>query len=184
MHRLGTLAGLNPAISTSLVSNASASTLTLAPSTSPSTATLMPGASHSHGISVLGGATPSDKDNPWGTLHVHVLPLFNEEPLRVPIEDLNTLVRRHIQTVLAASPSRALMTLATDARELIGAGMVTINAKMASLSDELLPTRLVELWSFFWDHILPYVEGVSVINWLSYRSTKMTFNLGSAAIAN
>lgn len=85
MHRLGTLAGLNPATSTSLASNASASTLTLAPSTLPPTATLVPGASHSHGISALGGATPSDKDNPWGTLHVHVLPLFNEEPLRVPM---------------------------------------------------------------------------------------------------
>ncbi|KAG8213794.1 HbrB-like-domain-containing protein [Butyriboletus roseoflavus] len=172
MHRLGTLAGLNPGITTSLSSSASASTLTLAPSVSPSTVTLVPATSHSHGISALSGATASDKDNPWGTLHVHVLPLFNEEPLRVPIEDLNTLVRRHIQTVLAASPSRALMTLATDARELIGAGMVTINAKIVSLSDELLPSRLVELWSFFWDHILPYVEGVSVISRLLYRSTK------------
>ncbi|KAI9572065.1 HbrB-like-domain-containing protein [Boletus coccyginus] len=160
MHRLGTLAGLNPASSISLASNASASTVTLAPSASPSTVTLVPCASHNHGVNALSGATASDKDNPWGTLHVHVLPLFNEEPLRVPIEDLNALVRRHIQTVLAASPSKALTTLATDARELIGAGIVTINAKMASLSDELLPSRLVELWSFFWDHILPYIEGV------------------------
>ncbi|KIM69010.1 hypothetical protein SCLCIDRAFT_58696, partial [Scleroderma citrinum Foug A] len=102
----------------------------------------------------------SDKDNPWGTLHVHVLPLFNEEPLRVPIEDLNTLVRRHIQTVLAASPSKALATLHADARELIGAGMVTLNAKLAAVSDELLMSRLVEVWSFFWDNVLPYVEGV------------------------
>lgn len=76
------------------------------------------------------------------------------------------------------------MTLATDARELIGAGMVTINAKMASLSDELLPSRLVDLWSFFWDHILPYIEGVSVIGWLLYRLIKATFNLGSTAVAN
>lgn len=85
MHRLGTLAGLNPTITTSLSSNASASTLTLAPSASPSAATLVPGASHGYGISALSGATASDKDNPWGTLHVHVLPLFNEEPLRVPM---------------------------------------------------------------------------------------------------
>ncbi|KAF8840013.1 HbrB-domain-containing protein [Paxillus ammoniavirescens] len=161
MHRLGSLAGLSPALTPSLSSSASASTLTLAPSTSPSTATLGPNTSHSHNvISALTSTTVSDKDNPWGTLHVHVLPLFNEEPLRVPIEDLNALVRRHIQTVLAASPSRALMTLATDARELIGAGMVTMNAKLTGLSDELLMSRLIELWSFFWDHILPYVEGV------------------------
>ncbi|KIJ67540.1 hypothetical protein HYDPIDRAFT_149211 [Hydnomerulius pinastri MD-312] len=162
MHRLGTLAGLSPALAPSLSSGASASTLTLAPSTSPSNATLVPivSHSHSHGINVLTGSNVSDKDNPWSTLHVHVLPLFNEEPLRVPIEDLNALVRRHIQTVLAASPSKALASLATDARELIGAGMVTLNAKLAGVSDELLMSRLVELWSFFWDHILPYVEGV------------------------
>ena len=85
MHRLGTLAGLNPSLTTSLASSASASTLTLAPSASPSTVTLVPGTSHSHGINALSGAAASDKDNPWGTLHVHVLPLFNEEPLRVPM---------------------------------------------------------------------------------------------------
>ncbi|KAG9316463.1 HbrB-like-domain-containing protein [Chiua virens] len=146
MHRLGTLAGLNPALTTSLASNASASTLTLAPSTSPSAATLVPGSSHTHGIN---GA-----ERRGGGRRTRIIPGAR------CIEDLNTLVRRHIQTVLAASPSRALTTLATDARALIGAGMVTINAKIASLSDELLPTRLVELWSFFWDHILPYVEGV------------------------
>ncbi|KAL4080232.1 HbrB-like-domain-containing protein [Scleroderma yunnanense] len=158
MHRLGTLAGLSPAISPSLSSGPSTSTLVL-PSTSPSTTTLVVSSSHSHS-SGLPGANISDKDNPWGTLHVHVLPLFNEEPLRVPIEDLNTLVRRHIQTVLAASPSKALATLNADARELIGAGMVTLNAKLATVSDELLVSRLVELWSFFWDNVLPYVEGV------------------------
>ncbi|KAF9245042.1 HbrB-like-domain-containing protein [Melanogaster broomeanus] len=154
MHRLGTFAGLTPALAQTLSSSASASTLTLAPSISSTTATLVP----EHVAQPY--ANVPDKDNPWGTLHVHVLPLFNEEPLRVPIEDLNALVRRHIQTVVTTSPSRALTTLATDARELIGAGMVTINAKLTGLSDELLMTRLVEQWSFFWDHILPYVEGV------------------------
>lgn len=158
MHRLGTLAGLSPSLSPSLSSGPSTSTLAL-PSTSPSAATLVPNTPHSHGSS-LPGLNISDKDNPWGTLHVHVLPLFNEEPLRVPIEDLNTLVRRHIQTVLAASPSKALATLHADARELIGAGMVTLNAKLAAVSDELLMSRLVEVWSFFWDNVLPYVEGV------------------------
>ncbi|KAH7888456.1 HbrB-like-domain-containing protein [Phlebopus sp. FC_14] len=160
MHRLGTLAGLSPALAPSLSSGASASTVTLAPSTSPSNAAHVPTTSHSHGVGALTGGGVIDKDNPWATLHVHVLPLFNEEPLRVPIEDLNMLVRRHIQTVLAASPSKALATLGSDARELIAAGMVTLNAKLAGVSDELLVSCLVEVWSFFWDHILPYVEGV------------------------
>ncbi|KAH7923922.1 HbrB-domain-containing protein [Leucogyrophana mollusca] len=162
MQRLGTLAGFSPSLPHSLSSGASASTLTLAPSTSPSSTVVASSLGHSlgHGLVSAAGSSISDKGNPWGTLHVHVLPLFNEEPLRVPIEDLNALVRRHIQIVLSAAPSKALSTLGTDARELIGAGMVTLNAKLENSDDDLLVGRVVELWSFFWDHILPYVEGV------------------------
>ncbi|KAI6032820.1 HbrB-like-domain-containing protein [Pisolithus orientalis] len=157
MHRLGTLAGLSPVLAPSLSSGPSTSTLTL-PATSPSTSTFASGSSYNHS-STLPGTSITDKDNPWGMLHVHVLPLFNEEPLRVPIEDLNALVKRHIQTVLAASPSKALATLSADARELIEAGMVTLNAKLVPGSDDFLMGRLVEVWSFFWDHVLSYIEG-------------------------
>lgn len=82
---------------------------------------------------------------------------------RIYREDVNTLVRRHIQTVLAASPSKVLATLNADARELLEAGMVTLNAKLAAVVDELLMSRLVEQWSFFWDYALAYVEGVSTV---------------------
>lgn len=157
MHRLGTLAGLNPCITPSLSTGPVAPPLAHAPSTSPSGSGIASAPTiHSSASSV--GIT--DKDNPWRTLHVHVLPLFNEEPLRVPIEDLNALVRRHIQTVLAVSPSKTLATLETDARELIAAGMVTLNAKLCNISDEVLLGRVTEIWAFFWDQILPYIEGV------------------------
>lgn len=157
MHRLGTLAGLNPSIAPSLSTGPVAPPLTLTPSTSPSSSGIASTLTiHSSASSV--GIT--DKDNPWRTLHVHVLPLFNEEPLRVPIEDLNALVRRHIQTVLAVSPSKTLAALETDARELIAAGMVTLNAKLSNISDEILLGRVIEIWAFFWDQILPYIEGV------------------------
>lgn len=81
--------------------------------------------------------------------------------LTVCSEDLNALVRRHIQTVLAASPSKTFATLEADARELIAAGMVTLNAKLANLPEEILLSRVIEIWGFFWDQILPYIEGVS-----------------------
>ncbi|KAG1810808.1 HbrB-like-domain-containing protein [Suillus variegatus] len=157
MHRLGTLAGLNPSITPSLSTGPVAPPLALAPSTSPSSSGIASAAAL-HSSASSAGIT--DKDNPWRTLHVHVLPLFNEEPLRVPIEDLNALVRRHIQTILAVSPSKTLATLETDARELIAAGMVTLNAKLSNISDEILLGRVTEIWGFFWDQILPYIEGV------------------------
>ncbi|EGO25208.1 hypothetical protein SERLADRAFT_436965 [Serpula lacrymans var. lacrymans S7.9] len=190
MHRLGTLSPAHShshTLASSLTANPSSSTLALAPSSASiaTSGTYVGGSSSvlgvpSGAISVNSGHVIAlgmgglDRDNPWGTLHVHVLPLFNEEPLRVPIEDLNTLVKKHIQAVLSASPSKALSTLENDALELVGAGMITLNAKLVgfgeakfssdsklpNVDEDLLLPRLVEIWSFFWDQILPYVEGV------------------------
>lgn len=75
-------------------------------------------------------------------------------------EDLNQLVRRHIQTVVSAAPGKAVATLEHDTRELISAGMVTLNSKLAGVNDENLVPRVVELWSSFWTQVLPYLEGV------------------------
>jgi hypothetical protein len=63
--------------------------------------------------------------------------------------------------VLSQSPSKAMATLEHDASELIAAGMVTLNAKFFGVEDEKLIARVVEIWGFFWDQVLPYVEGVS-----------------------
>jgi len=89
-----------------------------------------------------------------------VLPLFNGEPLRIPIEDLNQLVKRHIQSVVSNSPAKAVTTLESETSELIGSGMDTLNGKLAGVEEEKLVGRVVELWGFFWDQVLPYVEGV------------------------
>jgi hypothetical protein len=110
-------------------------------------------------------ALTADKDNPWGALHVHVLPLFNRDPLRIPIEDLNQLVRKHMGGVIARNPSRAVSILEGDVGELITAGMLTLNSKLqlgggSAVEDDKLAGRIVDLWGFFWDQVLPYVEGV------------------------
>ncbi|TFK25492.1 HbrB-domain-containing protein [Coprinopsis marcescibilis] len=142
MHRLGNMSQLS-SLAPQLSSAPSATSLSLPP---PS-------------MSQVSLASTSTTD-PWGSLHVHVLPLFNGEPLRIPIEDLNTLVKNHISTVVSSSPSRALAKLENDASELIASGMVTLNAKLMGVDDEKLVARLVETWGFFWDQILTYVEGV------------------------
>lgn len=142
MHRLGNLAYL-PNYAQSLNSAASSATLVSANSISPPSLVAGPSA-----------------DNPWGALHVLVLPLFNGEPLRIPIEDLNQLVKRHIQSVVSNSPARAIATLESETSELIGSGMDTLNGKLVGVEDDKLVGRVVELWGFFWDQVLPYVEGV------------------------
>ena len=122
-----------------------------------STSTLVsPGSSNA-------GQLPPEKDNTWGALHVHVLPLFNGDPLKFPIEDLNILVKKHMASVVARNPSKAVSQLESDVTELITAGMVTLNSKLAAgVEDEKLAGRIVDLWGFFWDQVLPYVEGVRV----------------------
>ncbi|KAF5325680.1 hypothetical protein D9611_000140 [Ephemerocybe angulata] len=133
------------------------SALTSQPSAAPSVSSLaLP--TGPTGMSQV--STPSTTTDPWSALHVHVLPLFNGEGLKVNIEDLNGLVKRHISTVVSSSPSRALVNLENDASELIASGMVTLNAKLMNVDDEKLVSRVVETWGFFWDQILTYVEAV------------------------
>ena len=136
-----------------------------------STATLTPSIT-----STLANSSASEKDNPWGVLFVHVLPLFNRDPLRIPIEDLNQLVKKHLNVVLSRNPSKAITQLESDVSELLMAGMVTLNSKLSfgsqnsngsqnglhGVDDDKLFQRVVELWGFFWDQVLPYAEGVSV----------------------
>ena len=136
-----------------------------------SSATLVPAVTSS-----LGNSGTSEKDNPWGVLFVHVLPLFNRDPLRIPIEDLNQLVKKHMNVVLSRNPSKAIAQLESDVSELLMAGMVTLNSKLSfggqnsngsqnglnGVDDDKLIQRVVELWGFFWDQVLPYAEGVSV----------------------
>ncbi len=40
--------------------------------------------------------------------------------------------------------------------------MVTLNAKLTGIDDEKLVARVVEIWGFFWDQVLTYLEGVSL----------------------
>ncbi|KAJ2913458.1 hypothetical protein MD484_g6937, partial [Candolleomyces efflorescens] len=132
------------------------SALTAQPSTAPSVSSLsLPNPAGMSQVNI-----PSTSTDPWSALHVHVLPLFNGEGLKLNIEDLNGLVKAHIKTVVSSSPSRALVNLENDASELIASGMTTLNAKLMNVDDEKLLSRVVETWGFFWDQILTYVEGV------------------------
>ncbi|KAI5120970.1 hypothetical protein M0805_006642 [Coniferiporia weirii] len=158
-----------PSAGPTTINNSTASALTSASMlvlpTSGNVSAAAPAAStalgHMHGGSAsLGMGMAGSDGSTWAQLNVHVLPLFNHEQLQSPIEDLNALVRRHIEAVMSRSPPRALATLEMDATDLINSGMVTLNAKLAGVEDDKLVGRTVEIWGFFWDQVLPYVEGV------------------------
>lgn len=73
MHRLGNLAHLPSALTPQLSTAPSVASLALPP----------PGTMSQTNIS------STSTTDPWGALHVHVLPLFNGEPLRIPMFVLN-----------------------------------------------------------------------------------------------
>ncbi|TBU22984.1 HbrB-like-domain-containing protein [Dichomitus squalens] len=143
MHRLGNLAHLPSLGAPSLTLSTAPSSLSLnmAPASAPSINATLSG------------------ESPWASLHVLILPLFNREQLRVQIEDLNQLVKRHISTVVSMAPGKAVATLEHDTFDLIATGMVTLNSKLSGVEDDKLVPRVVELWTFFWTQVLPYLEG-------------------------
>lgn len=96
------------------------------------------------------------------SLFLHVLPCFNGDPLRNPIEALNGLVTSHITATFArySSPARVLGTLTADLKDILGSGMLTLEAKLHSVDSDKLVGRVVEVWVFFWTAIVPYVEGI------------------------
>ncbi|CUA75405.1 hypothetical protein RSOLAG22IIIB_05877 [Rhizoctonia solani] len=150
------------------VPSANASTMSLPLTTQP-----LP--SIAGGGSILNSSTADTA--PYQELHVHVLPLFNSENLKLPIEELNGLVRQHIQAALSRGPNRALAMLEQDVKDLVNMGMITLNAKLTGLEEETLLTRVVQIWGFFWDQVLPYLEGV----FLPLQTDKLLQNLARNA---
>lgn len=145
---------------------ASASSISLASTLAGGSGLGNPGTASTANIGSAGGGSGNqplgvgaDRD-PWHMLHFHVLPLFNGEMLRIPIEDLNELVSKHISNIVARAPARAVATLEHDVESLLARGMVTLNVRVAEVDDTKLIPRLVDTWLLFWHRVLPYVEGI------------------------
>jgi hypothetical protein len=90
---------------------------------------------------------------------IRVLPLFNGEPLRTSIEELNEMVTLHIRKTLERSQTHAIESLTLDLLSLTSTGTLTLNSKLQGLDDQRLLLRLVEVWTFFLGQVLPYCEG-------------------------
>jgi hypothetical protein len=97
---------------------------------------------------------------------------------------LNQLVKRHIQSVVSNSPARAVATLESETSELIGSGMDTLNGKLADVEEDKLVGRVVELWGFFWDQVLPYVEGVRLLSCFYFLLQSLTTSAGVTPTPN
>jgi len=56
--------------------------------------------------------------------------------------------------------TRGFNWILADFKEMLRVGMTTMQDKLQNVTDDLLALRLVELWTFFFGSVLPYLEGV------------------------
>ncbi|TPX57245.1 hypothetical protein PhCBS80983_g03969 [Powellomyces hirtus] len=98
-------------------------------------------------------AEATNRANAWQTLCVRVLPLFNGQGLKGHMEDMNDLV----STWLGDSHGQSI---ADDLNEMLTTGLLTLSSKLAVVGDEVLASRVVEVWIFFFSTVVPYLQGV------------------------
>lgn len=107
-------------------------------------------------------ASKDDKDyiadESWSLLRSRVLPLFQGEGLRVPVEDLNDLVTMHLNFRIQQGVQA--IEILSEFRELTKIGMKKLDCSLQKVSNTKLMPRLVELWQFFFSQVLPYWEAV------------------------
>ncbi|CCG84199.1 protein of unknown function [Taphrina deformans PYCC 5710] len=97
----------------------------------------------------------AEHDDNWPLICARVLPLFNGEGLRQPIEDLNRLVSTHLARV---HDRHEEVHVVEDLTELFETGIRSLDNNLASFTDEKLISRLSEIWVFFFSTVLPYLE--------------------------
>jgi hypothetical protein len=97
-------------------------------------------------------------ENAWALLCSRTLPLFNGENLRVPVEDLNSLVTIHLNSVLLSRG--AAKDIVNEFRDFLRVGMFNLDTKLRTADDSNFINTLVEVWMTMFTQVLPYLIAV------------------------
>ncbi|TPX49447.1 hypothetical protein SeLEV6574_g01468 [Synchytrium endobioticum] len=89
----------------------------------------------------------------WRSISANVIPLYNGEGVKGNLEDINDHVRQW-------ATDMSSQTLLDDMDRLFRGGMSILSTKLVSISDESLPQRVVEIWTFHFGTVLPYLQAV------------------------
>ncbi|KAI1936914.1 hypothetical protein LOZ66_004423 [Ophidiomyces ophidiicola] len=96
-------------------------------------------------------------EDAWDFLKAKLLLLFEGEEVRIAIEDLNKLVSVHI---LRAFQRRVPNVLVEDLRDLLQTGFASLNHTLSSVPDENFMTHLVQVWTYTYGTIVPFIQAV------------------------
>ena len=102
----------------------------------------------------LPGMTPDDA---WPLLKARLLNIFEGEDIRTPIEDFNRLVSVHLQRCIQR---RAPNLLIEELRELFQTGFTSLDLTLRHIPHDRLVPHLVDMWSFVFGTILPFMQAV------------------------
>ncbi|TPX32343.1 hypothetical protein SmJEL517_g04548 [Synchytrium microbalum] len=104
----------------------------------------------------LNHSAPSDMNHGdllWRSISAACLPLYNGEGVKGSIEDVNDVVRQWVLETTA-------LLVIDDMDRLFKGGMSILSTKLVSVSEETLPLRVVEIWTFYFGTVLPYLQAV------------------------
>ncbi|KAF3482695.1 HbrB [Arthroderma uncinatum] len=94
-------------------------------------------------------------DDAWDFLKAKLLVLFEGEDVRIALEDLNKLVKVHIQyCVQKHMPSEVV----EDLRDLLQTGFASLNYSIYKVPEENIIPHLVNIWVFAFGTILPFIQ--------------------------
>jgi hypothetical protein len=100
------------------------------------------------------GLTNMTADDAWPFLKAKLLLVFEGEDVKIPIEDMNRVVRLHIQYCIAR---RSPNIIVEDLRELLQTGFSSIDQRLRRTPEDRLIPALVETWIYFFDKIMHYM---------------------------
>ena len=96
-------------------------------------------------------------EDAWDFLRARLLVVFEGDELRIPVEDLNSLVLVHIQRCII---KRSAPIIIEDLRDLLQTGFTFLDQTLRNVPDHRLVPHLVDMWLFVFGKLLPYMQAV------------------------
>ncbi|KAJ3277049.1 Long chain acyl-CoA synthetase 7 peroxisomal [Terramyces sp. JEL0728] len=121
-------------------------------------------------LSISMSPTKAEKQEPegnsWPFIQDRLLQAFSGLGYKLMIEELNVLVKKWVDKGTVES-------ISTDLNVFFKTGMIILANKLNAVQMEVLPTRLADLWTYFYSNVIPYVQGALIP---LRNSPKMQYN--------
>ncbi|KAM5467065.1 hypothetical protein MauCBS54593_005685 [Microsporum audouinii] len=116
-------------------------------------------------------------DDAWDFLKAKLLVLFEGEDVRIALEDLNKLVRVHIQCCVQKHMPHEVVE---DLRDLLQTGFASLNYSIFKVPEENIIPHLVNVWVFAFGTILPFIQATFLPLDLEFKGHGSIMNVREA----